>query len=358
MELRVAFHSHAHFLRIIGMLKSSATPRGITLVEVLVVVAILGIVLAMAMVGLQSARESARRASCGNHLRQIGIAITVYESTLGNYPPSFQVPSSANMSAGPVDGWSAQVLILPFLEETITQDLINLNATFDENFAPVVDVKEGKRPISAVRVPVFLCPTEPRDEVRYEDGVARHYPLNYCVNLGEWFVFDPATGAGGNGAFYPESKLSAGAFTDGRTKTLMLAEVRAWQPYYRNAALAEELAIPTMAEEICGWGGAEFKEESGHTEWVDGRAHQTGFTTVFTPNSQILCEQDGKKYDVDWTNQQEGKSATISTYASVTSRSFHPGIVNVCLMDGMVQPIADKIDLNVWRAMSTRNQQD
>ena len=58
--------------------------------------------------------------------------------------------------------------------------------------------------------------------------------------------------------------------------------------------------------------------------------------------------------DVDWTNQQEGKSATVVTYAAVTARSYHSGVVNTVMMDGSVHAVADSIQLDVWRGMATR----
>jgi len=63
----------------------------------------------------------------------------------------------------------------------------------------------------------------------------------------------------------------------------------------------------------------------------------------------------GVQYDVDWTNQQEGKSLTASTYAAVTSRSYHPGGVTAGRADGSVKFFNDNISTNVWAALSTRN---
>jgi hypothetical protein len=135
------------------------------------------------------------------------------------------------------------------------------------------------------------------------------------------------------------------------SKTLCLAEVKTYTPYYRNAGRGA-MAIPTSAAEFCGAG--DFKVNSGHTEWVDARSHQTGFTTVFTPNSKVICSQAGIEYDVDWTNMQEGKSPTVATYAAVTARSHHLGVVSVAMMDGSVHLLADEVELPVWRAMGTR----
>jgi prepilin-type processing-associated H-X9-DG protein len=204
-----------------------------------------------------------------------------------------------------------------------------------------------------MRVPTYLCPSELRDEVRISDGVPEHYPLNYAVNLGVWFVWDPASKLGGSGIFYPDSRLKASQIRDGLSFTLCAAEVKAWNPYYRNAALAGSLESPTPSD-ICDLGGI-LKTNSGHTEWVDGRAHQIGFTTTFRPNEKVLCEEGGVVYDVDWTNQQEGKSTSVPTYAAVTARSYHGGGVNVVMMDGSVRWFDDEINLGVWRAYSTRD---
>ncbi|MFV2067647.1 MAG: DUF1559 domain-containing protein, partial [Pirellulales bacterium] len=145
---------------------------------------------------------------------------------------------------------------------------------------------------------------------------------------------------------------------DGLSNTLMAAEVKAYTPYYRNAGLAYP-PTPGSPQEICPLGG-QFKnpppkDPSGHTEWVDGRAHQSGFTALFPPNTRVLCEVDGQWFDVDWTNQQEGKSDSAVTYAAVTARSYHPGVVNVVMMDGSVHAVPDSIERTVWQALATRN---
>ena len=193
--------------------------------------------------------------------------------------------------------------------------------------------------------------------VRTKAGVEIHYPLNYCANLGTWFVYDPVTRKGGRGAFFPDSKLTFGSFTDGLSNTLCFAEVKAWNPYFRNAALPSPLAMPTSAADLISLAG-QFKISSGHTEWVDGRAHQTGFTTLFTPNTEVFYELDGRIHDVDWTNQQEGKSDTVATYAAVTARSYHVRGVQTVFMDGSVHFVNNDIKIKVWRILSTRNGQE
>jgi hypothetical protein len=62
----------------------------------------------------------------------------------------------------------------------------------------------------------------------------------------------------------------------------------------------------------------------------------------------------GIEHDIDYNSRQEGSSTTVKTFAAITSRSHHNGLVGVAMMDGSVSLIADSIALDVWRAMSTR----
>ena len=120
--------------------------------------------------------------------------------------------------------------------------------------------------------------------------------------------------------------------------------------------------MPTSPAQVAGLvGGGQFKlgptinDNTGHTEWCDGRVHHSGITTVFAPNTYVAyAHSDGNTYDVDYNSMQEGRSATERTYAAVTSRSYHPGVVNACLMDGSVRSISETIELTVWRALGTR----
>lgn len=311
-----------------------------TLVELLVVIAIIGILIALLLPAVQSAREAARRASCTNNLRQIGLALHNYHDTHKQFPPSVILPAGVV----PFDGWSAQARLLPFVEQENLHDLIDWN--LDYKSQPAVT----KTPVAT-----YLCPSEVNNEER-PDGSLTHYPLNYGINLGTWFMYDPNKREGGDGLTYPNSKTRFASVTDGTSNTLAFAEVKAWNPYLRDAGNpnASMAPIPNAPTDISNLGG-DFKTNSGHTEWVDGRAHQIGFSGTFPPNAVIPFTSGGKTYDIDFTSSREGKTANQLTYAAVTSRSYHAGGANAVLTDGSVRFVAETIELTTWRSLATRN---
>ena len=309
-----------------------------TLVELLVVIAILGILMALLLPAVQAAREAARRASCTNNLRQIGLALHNYHDTCRQFPPSVILPAGVV----PFDGWSAQARLLPFVEQENLHDLIDWNLDYKSQPA-----------VTKTRVATYLCPSEMKDEER-PDGSLIHYPLNYGINLGTWFVYDPNRREGGDGLSYPNSRTRFASVTDGTSNTLAFAEVKAWNPYLRDGGnpSAPVAPIPNVPTVISSLGG-DFKTNSGHTEWVDGRAHQIGFTGTFPPNTVVPLASGGKTYDIDFNSSREGKTANQLTYAVVTSRSYHPGGTNVVLTDGSVRFVAETIELTTWRSLTT-----
>lgn len=87
-----------------------------------------------------------------------------------------------------------------------------------------------------------------------------------------------------------------------------------------------------------------------HTEWSDGNTHASGFTTAWTPNTRILGTPAGNvDIDLNGVNEEDGGP----TFAAITSRSWHPGGVNVVMGDGSVQFVANEIDGQLWRALGT-----
>ncbi|WP_460166571.1 DUF1559 domain-containing protein [Thermostilla marina] len=325
---------------------------GFTLVELLVVIAIIGILIALLLPAVQAAREAARRSQCKNNLRQIGLALHNYLSANRVFPPSFCIRRQTVLT-GNNGSWSIHGRLLPYLEQGNAYNNVRLDIAWDAQLATGVPT---------MGISTYICPSDPNgDRVRPKNGAPYIHPQNYGFNFGTWLVWNPSTGEGGDGAFYVNSSLSPAAFVDGLSNTLAAAEVKAFTPYFRNTADPGPTVPASPADVAALAAGAQFKlgpsvnNNTGHTEWCDGRVHHSGITTTFTPNTKVLyTHTDGNTYDVDYNSMQEGKSTTQPTYAAVTARSYHPGVVCSLYMDGSVHETQETIDLAIWRAMGTR----
>lgn len=320
--------------------------RGFTLVELLVVIAIIGVLVALLLPAIQAAREAARRSQCLNNLKQLGLGVLNFESARKHLPPSANVDLTVTTTANN-GSWGVHGRILDYIEQAGLKNVVDIETAWDNQQA-----------ISGLKIPVFQCPSDGKaTEIRDAGGGrALLYSTNYGFNMGTWFVFNPQTKEGGPGAFFPNSNLPLAQFTDGTSHTLLAAEVKAWTPYTRNGGSPPTEAPDTADEAATIVASGPDIKDTGHTEWPDGRVHHTGFTTTLTPNTFVRFTLNNDIVDADYNSWQEGKNGNTGspTYAIVTSRSFHPSSVNVAMVDGSVQNVADDIDLLVWRAMSTR----
>jgi len=327
----------------------SSRRRGFTLIELLVVIAIIAILVALLLPAVQAVREAARRAQCQDHLHNIVVGVHNYESTHKRFPPGATADLGIT-STGNNGSWGVHGRILPFLEQGNLYQQVDLSIAWDNQQA-----------ISGLKIDVYSCPSDAKGDSPRNPGGGKAilYPTSYAFNYGTWFVFDPATGRGGNGMFYPNANLSMASITDGTSNTLLCAEVKAWTPYTRNGGPASTTIPGSIAEgEAAVASGADFKINTGHTEWPDGRVHHTGFTTTLSPNSNVTYTNGSALYEeVDFSSWQEGKngSAGSPTYAMITSRSYHPGSVQVAVMDGRTSTISENLNLGIWRSLSTRN---
>lgn len=135
--------------------RAAITPArraALTLVELLVTMAIIGVLVSLLLPAVQSVREAARRMQCQNHLHQIGIALHHYHSTLRTLPPGGIEPRPM-WPDGRQFAWSA--FLLPYLEQTMVVEEIDFRYAFDD---PV------NEQIAATPLPVYLCPSTPRSE--------------------------------------------------------------------------------------------------------------------------------------------------------------------------------------------------
>jgi prepilin-type N-terminal cleavage/methylation domain-containing protein len=326
--------------------------RGFTVVELLVVLAVIGILVGLLLPAVQAAREAARRISCANHLKQLGLATLSYEAVHRRVPPSVCIDPrhSENHS------WSIHGRLLPHIEQSALYQEIRLDRRWSSH-----------PQLNGLRIPGYVCPADPCGGLARDTGATRDeggivvYPTTYAFNVGSWFVYDPLSNRGGDGATYPNASHSLAGITDGTSQTVWASEVHAWTPYTRNRG-PDSFSIPETDAEaeavvVSGRTDRLFADGtgSGRTEWANGHSHHSCFTTTRPPNREVRRFWGGVTYrNCDYNSQAEGSCTTRPTYAILTARSYHRGIVQVVFLDGSVRTVSDSIELNIWRALGTR----
>ena len=320
-----------------------ARRKGFTLIELLVVIAIIAVLVGLLVPAVQKVREAANRAKCSNNLKQIGLALHNHLATLGYFPACAEMPRDQVSQP-----WSAHARLLPYLEQDNLAKLIDWG-TARNDFRSRPDVAK-------MRIATWMCPSETKDRERVTANIT-YYPNNYSFAQGTWFIYDPISGQIGDGAFAPNFRAKPGVITDGTSNTRGATEIKASQPNVWDSQIPATTGapIPSTTAELSSLIGSGTYDENGHTEWVEGDVHETGITTTFTPNFQVLVTVGGQVKDIDLTSMRDGESITLPTYAAITARSYHSGgVVNALMMDGAVRPVAQGITLAIWRAAGTR----
>lgn len=313
--------------------------RAFTIIELLVVLAIVSVLAALLLPAVQSARAAARRLQCGNHLKQLGLALHGYHEVYQTLPMQGTFAVGSTFS-----GHSVHARLLPFLE----LDSLYRQIDFRNGFV-------AQPEICRARIPVYRCPSDPNERTRFDGGI-EFYPTNYGFCIGTWLGIDQLTGEAGDGAFGVNQARRWADITDGLSCTLAAAEVKSFVPALLDGGrpIGPHSPPPDSPDEIASFGGR-FDPDYCHTQWVSGRTLQTGITTTFSPNTVVPFVHDGTRYDVNFTSARLGPGTNRQGYRVVTARSYHAGGVNALFLDGSVRLVADGTDQTLWRSLGTRS---
>lgn len=326
--------------------------RGFTLVEALVVIAILGILVGLLLPAVQAAREAARRAQCQNNLRQIGIALAGYESQYGCFPAQHMLPPRGGFIAS----WPCErpsyysSIFVRLLSQLEMQPLFaSINLDLDHCTVRGEPVHPANTTGYHVRISLLICPS---DGQTLPAGV---HPSSYRGNAGVGPAWEQSaeTPDSGTGFFPWMMAPRVSLVTDGLSHTAALSEriLGTGQTVKKSPDRdAGDLSVnaPALfgpadyALETCrlasAMPGFPAFSDNGHRWYATGRDH-TLYVHAQEPNGAIP--------DAMATNQTP--RAGIAT-----ARSMHAGGVNASMGDGSVRFISETIERGIWRALGTR----
>ena len=311
-----------------------------TLIELLVVIAIIAVLIALLLPAVQSAREAARRAQCVNNLKQIGLAMANYESSLSCLPMSMGLDSPGFGYPEPAS-YSGLSMLLPFMEQTVVFSSLNYS---------IVRLDPGNNTAMATAVSSFLCPSDPQQQMLPVGQAGENYRPNSGNNIDYvWGWSDPwgfnTSLPPFNGPCYPGSKTRMAEITDGTSNTAGWSEMGLGD--MSNAIATEKTdqfwtqtypSLPNDAISQCqsflvsnlSYQGL----STSGVPWIEGSTSAM-YNNVNVPDKRSCIFPPGRIMN--------------------TANSYHPGGVNVAFCDGSVRFIKDSVALATWRALGSRN---
>jgi prepilin-type processing-associated H-X9-DG protein len=312
----------------------------------LVVIAIIGVLLSLAAVGLQRAWQSARRVRCQNNLRQIGFAVAAYANDHGVFP--FGVGADSDMPGQPrsfardARRYAIHSQLLPYLDHGDVYDQLNfLRVPFDAG--RMVDPTGFGANDTAARtvIDLFLCPSD-RDRLPMIEFSKTNYR---SCNGSTW------SGRDGNGMFSQVSSVRPGHVLDGLSKTAAFSErirgdgdsslVDMLADVYGKPVEWTEETLRAWCSQISEAEAATLNQNSdGGRTWLEGNMNWTRYNHLLPPGA-AAC-----KGRLTWDG------------CSMPPSSKHGDAVNVLFGDGSVRYIENSIDEVIWRAMGSVAEQD
>lgn len=300
--------------------------RGFTLIEILVVIGIIALLIALILPAVQASREAARRVQCANNLKQIGIALNAYDTTVGS------LPSGLNGSR-----FSIHAMILPYLDQVSVYNSINMAQDASEVLAA------PNRTVARTALSCFLCPSDAAP-VGGASGWTNYAGCHgYCYQR-----------YGDNGLFVspPARAMSLGKVPDGTAQTAAFSE---WLLGFGGVADpvrdrrrvifdTDDLHRPGQFDQfvqachnIDPLTAYIHRADSKGRDWLSGQLRDSLYNHNL-PINDNTCTSGGYVQEGAWT-----------------AASQHPGVANVLFADGHVRALKESISLTVWQALSTCN---
>ncbi|WP_158633445.1 DUF1559 domain-containing protein [Tautonia sociabilis] len=303
----------------------SCCRHAFTLVECLVVLAIIALLIAIVVPAVQMAREAGRRAQCANNLRQFGLALANYASTVGSFPLGY---------GG--QGYSAHAALLPYMDQKPLYDALNFDV--GSSFFPPPE----NWTVAVLTPGTFLCPSDTQPQFNQGIGFTS-YAGNRGVGVQKY---------GYNGVFSGpfESPIKPSGINDGLSNTVAISE---WlfgpaNPLVRDARRSVFKTIPPLDQP------EEFDRFAEACHNIDLRTAPTnapfrGMNWLFGEFNFSLYNHTLSPNDHSCTN---GSGFQTGAW---TATSLHPGGVNAAFADGHVRFVKDSTERNLWRALGSRN---
>jgi prepilin-type N-terminal cleavage/methylation domain-containing protein len=300
-----------------------------TLVELLVVIAIIALLIGLLLPAVQSARESGRRTSCLNKIRQLALACEQYHAQNGAFPAGgivrlattlsdderCRMTATSDTAGGPP--WTVRVL--PFLDGKSRYDSYDLNGSFARSFGETIPMN---RPKQFTFNTSFVCPSDPNT------ASGPHGGTNYFACQGGGPAALAACAAAGrsifqNGIFHANSRITAGHIRDGLSNVILIGETR-YAP-----VISRDPSPPGI-----GWDSA--------LRWYQGGEFSMALGLCATNNG---------------INSEPGDPATLwyGNHMVGTFGSRHPGGAAFTMADGSTHFFSESIDLDLYRRLGQRN---